>query len=130
MLISQILKSIAFQTLEKVLGLGIRLSDSFPLSFSQYRQNLSTDCQNVPRSSNQKGSNSGQAFFFFHFSPRHLALPLVFTDHCLYGPILRATKPLDTCIWTNSCLLVMIDLSIIIIVMFMSQRVHNYIEQW
>ena len=127
MLTSQILKSFAFQSLDKVLGRSIRLSDSFPPSFSQCRQNLSTDCRNVPRGSNQKGSKSGQAIFFFHFSPRHLALPLVFTDHSLYGPILRATKPLDMRI--NSCLLDMIDLSIII-VKFMSQRVHNYIERW
>ena len=126
MLTSQILKSFAFQSLDKVLGRSIRLSDSFPFSFSQCRQNLSTDCQNVPRGSNQKGSKSGQAFFF-PFFPQALGFAFGFHRSLSiwsYTPSNQTTRYTN-----NSCLLDMIDLSIII-VKFISQRVHNYTERW
>ena len=52
----------------------------FPLSFPQCWWNLTTDCRNVQRGSNQNAVNLGG--WFFHFSPRPLANSLpIFAGH-------------------------------------------------
>ena len=95
----------------------------FQTAFPSHSPNADKTCQQIVKmcrgTAIKKTANMGRIFFFLS---GHLAFLLVFTDHStLYGPILQPTKPLDK--QANSCLLDVIDISIII-VKFMSLRVH------